>query len=493
MLNSLRVHWMNRQIRVRYSGLINFMCNILSAFFGFIFGVLIARNLTMEELGAWFFLGGVISYFEIAEEIIPYWAKRDAARGREIVRTSILSNLMISIPPTIIFLSFSALFTSIMNISHLVFIIGGLMIPIYYLSTSEMAVISALFPEKTGIRVLIIDTIKIPLSLLLLRYGLVGVLIAVAAAYLAFIAYGWLTLKRQMESGIRLDWLKSRLKSAWIPLQHYIAAYGMQASDSVVTGLLTSPTNLSSYGVALTISRTFKLTHGLTSATYPKLLAEKAATERELASVFKFHYMFTIPMLIGGLILAPNLITIFGSRYLEGLPSLMILLLSGFVAILALVLMNLVRGFERVDEDVEVAAHKLLRSRLFAAEASQYLSLAVIVLGSFILIPLLGVVGAAIARLTSSIISLIFALILCRGFMPLKVVRAGILKPILASIPMALFLYFLKPIGSIQTLLSIFVGAIVYFLILYIIDPETRILGKIALAEVTQKLFPSED
>lgn len=484
---------MVKRIRVRYSGLILFAGNILSTLLGFVFSVLIARNLTMEEMGAWFFLGGVISYFQVAEKILPYWATRDAARGGEIVLTSILSNLVISIPPTAIFLSISGLLASIMNTSQLVFIIGGLLIPIYYLSSGEMAVINALFPQRAGPRALIIDGVKIILSLLLLRYGLVGVLAAVTAANLAFAAYGWLILRSRMEPAVRFDWLKGRLKNAWLPLQRFIAAYGKQASDPVITGLLTSPTTLSVYGIALTISRTFKLTQSLTSAIYPKLLAEKGATERELASVFEFHYMFTIPMLIGGLTLAPNLITIFGSRYLEGLPSLLILLPSGFVSVLALLLMNLVRGFERVDEDVEVTAHKLLRSRLFAAETSQYISLAAIILGSLALIPLLGVVGAAIARLTSSIISLIFALILCRGLMPLRVAGAGILKPILASTPMTLLIYLLKPVGSVQTLLTILLGALVYFAALYLIDREVRVLGKAALGEVTRKLFPAED
>ena len=476
-------------VRVRYSGLILFAGNLASFLLGFVFSVLIARNLSLEDMGVWFFLGSVLAYFEIVEKALPYWATRDSARGEMITRTSIFVNFLVSLPPTLLFMLLSPFFSSLIDAPLTVFLIGGLLIPLYYVSSAEVAVITALCPHLSGPRAIIIDAVKIVLSLVLLGYGLPGILFAVVVANLVFIVYGWVVLRRWMEPGLKLKWAWRRLRHFWLPLQRHIAGYVKQAADVFILGAMTSAVALSSYGIALTISRTFKAANSLTSAIYPKLISKKGMlTMRELESVFKFQYMFTVPMLVGGLVLAPNLITIFGSKYLEGVPSLLILIPSGFMGTVSNLLRNLVRGAERVDETLEVGFGRLLRSRLFLAEAASYLSMATIIAASILTIPMIGAMGAAVARLSSDIISLTFFTALYSRVFPLKPALSGVFKPAAAALPMAVLLFLFPPVGSVQTLLWIVWGALVYFATLYLLDAEARGLWRAARREVASRL-----
>ena len=62
-----------KKIRVRLSGLALFAGNVLSFLLGFVFVVLISRNLSQGDLGVWFFIGSMLSYFQVLEKVLPYW------------------------------------------------------------------------------------------------------------------------------------------------------------------------------------------------------------------------------------------------------------------------------------------------------------------------------------------------------------------------------------------------------------------------------------
>ena len=127
---------MTSGIRVRLSGFILFTSNLLSFLFGFIFIVLISRNLSQSDLGLWFYIGSIITYFEFLIKVLPFWAMRDFARGRLIAKTSIISSTIISIPLTLTYLSLSGTLSKSSQTSIHPFLVASLLIPIYYASSS---------------------------------------------------------------------------------------------------------------------------------------------------------------------------------------------------------------------------------------------------------------------------------------------------------------------------------------------------------------------
>ena len=479
---------MSKNMRVRFSGLIIFLGNILSFLLGFVFAALIARGLTREDMGIWFFLGSLLTYFKIFEKLLPYWSLRDIPRGWNIAKTSILFNLLISIPLMIIFIALSDIFAHFVGTAPLIFIIGSLFIPIYYVSESLVSIIFSKEPHKLGLRNILIDGTKIPLALIMLQYGLLGVLVAVIIANLTFILYGLLVSSGFFERKINLNWVNMRLKHAWLPAHESIIGYLSAATDIFILGILTSPIQISFYGIAMTVAKALKSTADLTSAIYPKLLGAGSIAGKEVKELFRFHYIFSLPMLVGGIILAPNLIAIFGSKYLDGLTILYILMPSVFIGTLSLMIRNIVLGLEKADAKAVVKFSGLVRSKLFLAQAASYIMIAVLILGSIIMIPYLGGVGVALSRLAASITSLAIYLYLARGILGVGSLLSGLFKPLITSILMAAIIYIINPSGTLMTLAIIAFGAAFYFLMLVIIDKHVKALMSAFIKEVVSKL-----
>ncbi|MCX7796201.1 MAG: polysaccharide biosynthesis C-terminal domain-containing protein [bacterium] len=471
------------------SGFILFISNIASFLFGFIFIVLVSRNLGQHDLGVWFYIGSIITYFEFFVKVVPYWAIRDFARGREIVKTAITISSIISIPLMISYTILSLLLSSYINVSITVFLVSSLLIPAYYVSASINSILYAKYPHKVGWRIPIIDGLKIPLAIALLSHGLVGVLSAVVIANFLYIFYGLYIVKKEFEKRIDYNWLKSRFKHAWLPLMQSGIGYVNSASDSFLVGTLLSPIQLSLYGIGSTISNAVRASSQLALPFSMKVLAKAMTSREEVTSMIKFLTIFSTPMLIGGILLSRNLYGIFGSIYIDGAGVLWILLLSAVVASYTTIFSGIISGTEKVDYDLDVGFKKLLKSRLFIINLTDYLATAVLLTLSLIFIPILSITGAALSRLTSSLLSFTILAILSLKYIDIKRNLINIGKTIISCIPMSVYLSFFTDTRAIITVLNIFIGATIYFITLCIIDKESRCMVKKFIKELTQKIL----
>ena len=480
---------MGSRIRVRFSGLALFVGNILSFLLGFVFIVLVSRNLSQGDLGAWFFIGSLLTYFEVLEKAVPYWTLRDSARGIKVAKTSAVAGALLSAPFTAGYMVSSLIVSDVVGIGLPVFLIAGLLIPIYYASAPMNSVIYAKYPHLAGLRNPIIDGVKIPLAVLLLPYGLGGVILAVVIANLVYLLYALIIVRREFEESLRLSWVKKRLRHVWLPLLQSASNYISSASDTFFVGALLSPIQLSYYGVGMTVSNAIKASRQLSLPFSVKVLSHERATKSEVRSILKFLSIFVIPMLVGGVILAPNLYGIFGKIYVEGAWVLPPLLLASVFTSYSAILRGLVKGLEKADKDLDVGYRELLRSRLFVADAVNYLFTGILVISSLILIPLIGMIGAALSRLAASITSFTIFVYISFRHLSFRSHLIDLAKILSACIPMAGFLLLFKPSGTIMTLLSIMMGGIIFFAALYVIDEESRILIKTMFSELSNKLF----
>ncbi|MEM2585022.1 MAG: hypothetical protein QXP99_05845, partial [Thermoproteota archaeon] len=101
-----------KDIRLRYSGLVNFASKILSVVTGLLFTIIVTRRLSEEAFGTWQFYSDLISYFLIPSCIVNYWLVRDLRRGRQVVKSGVFFNSTMSIISTLLFLILSPLFSS---------------------------------------------------------------------------------------------------------------------------------------------------------------------------------------------------------------------------------------------------------------------------------------------------------------------------------------------------------------------------------------------
>jgi O-antigen/teichoic acid export membrane protein len=476
-------------IRVRFSGTIIFLGNLTSVLTGIIFTVLVARSLTSCELGAWFFLGAVISYFQVLENVLTYWASRDIPRGLRVAKTCIVSNFLISLPLTIWFIILSYYLVPMIGYPRTLFLIGGLFISIYYTLNAITSVIFSKEPHKLGLKNVIIDGCKIPLALVMLNYGLLGVIIAVVIANILFILYGLRISKKYFEEKLNFYWVKSRIKHSWLPLHESIIGYVSAASDSLIIGVLLSPSSLSLYGIALTLGRVMKYTSDLVSPIYPKILSKGEITLNEIKESFKFLCIFSIPLLIGGLLLNKALVGIFGIKYIDAAILLYFIFPAFFFSTIFSTMQLIVTAMDKVDAGVRLEPNKLLKSKLFTTQLINYVSIIILITGSVLLTPILGVIGPALARLCASITSLVMLYyIFARRILKVKLIFAGFKEILLSVIPMIIFLYFYNPLKFSETLLAILLGASLYFVALILVDKNSRKLLRLFIKEFSSTL-----
>ncbi len=482
---------MSGSIRVRFSGALLFTGNLVTLLTGFIFNVLIARNLPQPVLGTWFFIGSVLPYFQVLEKAIPYWAGRDIPRGEEVGKTTLLFNTAISIPITLVFILLSNTLSSIIESEPRTFILASTLIPVYYISAALTTITYSTAPHKLGLRTIIIDSVKIPLAFILLPYGLEGIVAAVTTGNIAYTLYLLKTNQQHLKHSFNKTWLRNSLKKIWIPLHENLLGYISTATDSFIIGVLLTATDLSHYGIALAIASIIGTAKGLTGTIYPKLLKTKTAQPTELKALFKFLHIFTTPMIIGGITLSKQLTEIFGTRYIQAAPLLPMLLTANAIGITTLTMKTVITALEK--SDTQNSSKQLLKSTLFTTQLPSYLSLATLITVTAATAGPLGIHGAAAARLASSITGIIPMVLIYAKKAPPKTIFNGLEKTVPASIAMAITLLIINPVGTIQTLASIAIGAATYFAFLLLIDKDARQLAKQAVEEARRLILTSSD
>src|SRR5262249_12132803 len=72
------------KIRLRYASGIAFLARIISLFTGFLFTLIVTRNLSVEQFGQWTVISSLVLYGTFPAYIVGYWLTRFAARGEKV-------------------------------------------------------------------------------------------------------------------------------------------------------------------------------------------------------------------------------------------------------------------------------------------------------------------------------------------------------------------------------------------------------------------------
>jgi O-antigen/teichoic acid export membrane protein len=306
-----------------------------------------------------------------------------------------------------------------------------------------------------------------------------------------FIIYGLAVLKPALERRVEPERIKRWLSMAWLPLYREAGGLLISASDALLVGLLMSLSSLASYGVALSIAGTLRLTSFLYLALGPKILSRGAVDGADVANAYKATLMFAVPILVGGMVLAPDLVRIFGMRYLEGLPALVLLLLSAFIEILWGIPVTAVVASDKTDVEQRVPFKSLLKSSMFRVHTLTYLSFTFMVLMLLALVPRYGLMGAGLALLLTSAFGSLINLAFLPGareawrFLPARFM----LECASASALMAALLSFMPRGGTLHTLALIALGAAAYFAVLAAISREARGMMRALWGEVARRFL----
>lgn len=214
------------------------------------------------------------------------------------------------------------------------------------------------------------------------------------------------------------------------------------------------------------------------NTTFFPILSKFSEDKSKLEGIVKKYiyllYLFIIPVTIGGIYLAPKIISlVFGSQYLDGTIAFQIIMLF--------FLLN----------SIGTLNYYLLITNHLEKYSFQILGISAITnfLLNFLFIPWLGIIGAALTTIISEIVIFIGSYIKIRKIIPIDYISQAI-KPLFAGIFMLMGLilyYYIFPEGIIQNkfevLLSIFIGGLIYVFFLFI----TKSITKNQILEILKK------
>lgn len=284
----------------------------------------------------------------------------------------------------------------------------------------------------------------------------------VLGAFVSLTVVLW-TVKRHLRnllSFVRVHLIK-KIGSAALPLALGGVVWGfMSTTDSLILGWIQGMEVVAFYNAAYKVLQFLGPIGGIVvGATLPSLVSTRNDPERHkrlFRRSIELLFLITIPIAIGGLIIAsPFIQKLYGARYEPAVIAFSILILSPIHTSVSYFLGQLI-----------FVHNRQLRSFLYVSIA--WISNVVL---SLILIPLYGLVGAALASFISYGVIFVTHVIFVKKAFGLSVFSKELLKPAVAALGMGISLLL---IGAWEqsVFLSIPVGVVVYGVILIMLKPQ---------------------
>ncbi len=374
-------HLSRNQIRVQYSGFIIFASQFLSIATGLFFTLLLTRNMTADEYGIWTNIFDYTSYFALFSGVLPFWATRFMARGKEgTVKTSTFAQLSIATISTAIYFPAIILITSAIGTQFylIIYIIAGLFVFNYYLITIFEALLRSFRPQVIGYGLLIQEVVKVAVAFLLivgLRQlflgAILGLVISGFVQVLYYIALLWRQLKEKTNWSYLKEWLKGSTAIAYSTIGGQLVSFVL-----VLLFLYGGSNTRAYYQAAFTFTAVIGYSASLAFALYPRLLA-KDCPEEQVGVSFRSVLMFAIPLSAITIVMSTSFLTILNADFAVAWPVVIALTVDTFVLLIAQFYNSCLMGAEAFDVEGKISIRQLVRSKIFKVFTIPYIQAAI--------------------------------------------------------------------------------------------------------------------
>ena len=240
-------------------------------------------------------------------------------------------------------------------------------------------------------------------------------------------------------------------------------------ADTIFIGYFLTNGDVGVYRTAFqfTTAATF-ITTAIYSTLTPKISNWSANNQWEkiappVSRGITFALILAVPVFTGGLLLADKLLYYFyGADFAAGAVACTILLLVQVISVFITLL------------GVALTASDHARQSFYATASAALIN----ILLNCILIPILGINGAALATLISYSVNAVLIAYFLKRYITVKIEKRPILNIIISAAVMGLFVFVYKlfiPLDNvILTLIPVCIGAVIYFLLLFKIDHGIR-------------------
>jgi len=240
-------------------------------------------------------------------------------------------------------------------------------------------------------------------------------------------------------------------------------------ADTVLIGYFMTETDIGIYRVALQLSSVASfLVLAFHTVLYPRISKwnaenNKTLIEFALARAFSYSLLLAIPITVGGILLSDRLLYyLYGAAFSSGSEVLIILL---FVQIANIFLYLQTMCLNAIDKPKESFTITIISAILN-------------IILNILLIPVLGIAGAAVASLLTMSGNAILAYLILRSYVQIRIEKMPVFHFLVSAMVMAIFLWiFLHLIeisGFFILILLISCGAILYFATVLWIDVSMR-------------------
>ncbi len=491
---------MTSRIRLRSTGLIVYGANIFSAFTGILFLIMAARWLLPAQLGLWEVIVNLVAFSSYPVGIVAYWATRDIARGRLVGRTAFASGILMSGFGLLVYFLISVLTRSSLSASFLPFLLGSLLVPLSYCNTVTTSIVVGYRPAVSGYQLFVSEPVKIAVAYVALyvyRLGVEGVILALLVSYLITSTSGAYLVRGATREQLQLSVAKRWIRLSWLPAVNSLPPLFLVA-DTYIASLGFGTAIAGVYQPAFTVASIVGYSSFLAYSLYPLLL--RGGDENLPAITIEFLLLFSIPMAVGGIVLAHSILYVFGAKYMAGSLGLSILSVMFLFQAVSLTVNRTLLGTEKVDVGSEKGFKSLVRSNLLYVPLVNMCAALVYLAGMFAVLSfafsngLGNSVAVALWAAVQLCTTVIFLIIKGRrASRSAKLIRGGTRVPYYlgAAVVMGFVIDLLSRVvlvSSAGTLVYglelcavVALGAAVYFGLLYAVEPKFRTMANTLL------------
>lgn len=455
--------------------------------------------MTRVEFGVWSNIFDLGSYFTMFTILFPFWAVRFAARKQPgTIKTGLAANLVIGLIAMGIYipLVFPATAAFHSQAYILIYIIAGVQILNLYLITMFESCLRAVKPQAIGQGLLIEESVKVSLALILILGlhqlflgAILGIVLGGVAQAIFYVRLVAGDLKERLHRDYIVQWLKGSIANAYNMI-------GAQLLNYVLILLFLSPVGpdaRADYAAGATFAGVIGYASFLSYALYPKLLA-KNCSENEVSLSFKTVLMMAIPLATVAMAMPKSLLTILNVNYSDASPILILQSVDMLVMMICTFYSTYLLGVEHFDEQGKISLRKLVKSKIFKVFTLPYIQSAIALPATYVFLNTLTLNNPVQAA--SYVVAITIA-VHTGGFFALyalgrKEVRIGVEwksigKYILAALGTAAVIIALPNTTTLTpTFAKGIIALAVYVGILSIIDSEARTLFGLILKEIRQ-------
>ena len=344
---------------------------MISVFTGIVFTLIVTRRLSPEEFGIWSIIGGIISYFLVAEPLITYWSTRQIARGEQVGKTSLFSSVIFSMGVLPGYVAFVYLVYGNNSYLHSM-ILGSILLPLALVSQVIEGVNLGYKPHATSYGLLIFESLKIPVGLILVYFlgmGINGAILATIAAYVAKIIVQIYFARSRLKGKFVMSVLIRWIKLSWVPFYYRFSGV-LWSLDVVVYSIITgSVIGVAYYAASLTVSQIIGHAGLISQALYPKLLA-KGSHDYVKENFNRLMYFAILFLTVSTVFSKPALFAL-NPSYVNGAIIAMIFAWRTFFYVITSTFYQILLGMETADVNENMKYSNILRSKLFMVPTLQ--------------------------------------------------------------------------------------------------------------------------